>query len=285
MPLSPVAPNTPPARGYATGPYGLVHFHDTAARSARAPGALPLILLHQSPSSALQFKAGFEPLAERGIRSIAIDTPGFGNSDPTAFVPRVEDWASSIVAVLDHLGIEEADILGHHTGSLLATEVALQFPSRVRHVILNGPFLATEVERASFMAAMHRTDPDYEIKIDGSHLMKSFDIRMRMGGEDPDPRVATRGVVAKYQALGPFAWGHNAAFQYDHEATMRKLTKRTLILTNTGDDIYTFAQRAREMFPQFGYHELMGGSHDIVDQQPEAWAAAVAEFLRDSLCR
>lgn len=272
-------PASRPQRGYAPGPHGLVHFHDTAARAASAPAAVPLVLLHQSPSSALQFEAGFEPLAERGLRNIAMDTPGFGNSDPTAFVPRVEDWASSVVAVLDHLGIEQADILGHHTGSCLATEVAIQFPKRVRRVILNGPFVATEAERATFMEGMHRTDPDYVIKKDGSHLMKSFDIRMRMGGVDPDPKVATKGVVAKYQALGPFTWGHNAAFRYDHAATMRQMKTRTLILTNTGDDIYTLAKRAREMFPNFEYAELIGGSHDIVDQQPEEWAEAVAAFL------
>jgi pimeloyl-ACP methyl ester carboxylesterase len=54
----------------------------------------------------------------------------------------------------------------------------------------------------------------------------------------------------------------------------------TLILTNTGDDIYHLAQRARTARPDMAYVELVGGTHDIVDEQPQAWAAAVATFLK-----
>ena len=69
-----------------------------------------------------------------GIRAIGVDTPGFGESDPTPFVPTAEDWAAAIPAVLDHLGVARADVLGHHTGSMVAPEVALQFPDRVRRL-------------------------------------------------------------------------------------------------------------------------------------------------------
>ena len=264
-----------PTRGYASGPHGQVHFHDTAAPGAGAA----LVLLHQSPASARQFEAAFLPLARRGIRSIAIDTPGFGNSDPTPFVPDVADWAGSIVAVLDHLGVGAADVLGHHTGSMTATEVALQFPARVRRLILNSPFPATAAERAQYLEAMQRAAARFVPQLDGSHLLRSFELRRQMYGPAPDPVVLTRGVVEKYQARGPFQWGHDAAFRYDHAAAMQKLALRTLILTNTGDDIHALAQRARAMFPHFEYRELEGGTHDIVDQQPEAWADAVAAFL------
>ena len=103
-------------RGYARGPHGQVHYHDNQGASA-----MPLLLLHQAPMSHRQFDAVYEPLKTRGIRAIGIDMPGFGMSDPTSFVPKVADWASSVAAVLDHLRIRQADVLGHHTGALLAT--------------------------------------------------------------------------------------------------------------------------------------------------------------------
>lgn len=269
-----------PARGYARGPHGLVHYHDSGARVRPGGASLPLVLLHQSPMSARQFDAALEPLAMRGIRSIAIDTPGFGESDPTPFVPRIEDWAGSIVAVLDHLDIARADLLGHHTGALLATEVALQAPDRVGRLVLNGPFPASEGERRQYLAAMEAGRKESEPALDGLHFVRSFALRLAMHGPGPaDPELITRYVVQKYRGRAPHWYGHNAAFHYDHAAAIARLAHRTLILTNTGDDIYEFAGRAAALRPDFGYQEMQGGTHDIVDQRPDEWAAIIAAFL------
>lgn len=280
-------PAAPPAlrvsRGYAPGPHGLVHFHDSRPQVMPPAGDLPLLLLHQSPASARQFERAFGPLVRRNVRFVAVDTPGFGFSDPPPSLPRIEDLASSIVAVMDHLGIAQADVLGHHTGSLLATELALQYPKRVRRVVLNGPFPIDEAERQKFVAGSQRSHERGAPKLDGSHLLSSFQARVRMYGPDPDPQTITRIVVEKYQGLAPFTWGHDAAFRYDHAASLKRITQPALILTNTGDDIYPMAQRARTLRPDFAYHELQGGTHDIVDQQPEAWAEAVVAYLRRPL--
>jgi pimeloyl-ACP methyl ester carboxylesterase len=134
----------PPRRGYADGPYGQVHYQDTGE-------GRPLVLLHQAPMSARQYDSVYEKLAARGIRAIGVDMPGFGMSDATDFTPRIEDYATAIPAVLDHLGIDRADILGHHTGALVATEVALQFPDRIINLVMNGPVPLKDDERARFM--------------------------------------------------------------------------------------------------------------------------------------
>ena len=267
-------------RGYARHLDRLVHFQDSGGLVKPRVGERPLVLLHQSPQSTRQFESAFKPLVARGIRFIAIDTPGFGFSDPTPAIPKVEDWAPAVVAVLDHLGIQQADVLGHHTGSLIATEVALQNPQRVRRVILNGPFPVTEAERAEYIAAGDLSHAAGVAVVDGSHMLKSFETRVRMWGPNPDPAIITRSIAEKYQGLGPYWWGHYAAFRYDHSAALKRLTHPTLILTNTGDDIYELAQRARTLRPEFAYVEIQGGTHDIVDQQPEAWCDAVVAFLR-----
>ena len=80
---------------------------------------------------------------------------------------------------------------------------------------------------------------------------------------------------------GATAWyGHKAAFEYDLMADFMRLGARTLILTNTGDDLYHMAQRAHTLRPDMAYRELVGGTHDIVDEQPQAWVDAVAGFIR-----
>jgi len=111
------APVKPPMeRGYARGPFGQVHYQAVQAGK-------PLVLIHQASMSSRQFESVYPIFIERGYRPIGIDCPGFGMSDVTDFVPRVEDWARVVPAVLDHLKITQADIVGHHTGALVATEV------------------------------------------------------------------------------------------------------------------------------------------------------------------
>lgn len=249
-----------------------MHFYDGGVGE-------PLLLLHQSPMSARQFESVSAPLSARGIRPVALDLPGFGCSDPTPFVPEIGDWAPAAVAVMDHLGFGRCDVLGHHTGALVATEVALQAPQRVRRLILNGAFPITPEERAAGLEGVRKREIELEYSGDGAHLRDSFLSHQRAYGPGSDPRRITRYVVEKFQGFGPFWYGHHAAYRYDHAAALPKITQRTLLLSNTGDRIHDQALRARALRPDFAYTELQGGTGAIIDQQPEAWADAVAAFL------
>ncbi|MCB2107209.1 MAG: hypothetical protein KDE14_05885, partial [Rhodobacteraceae bacterium] len=77
-----------------------------------------------------------------------------------------------------------------------------------------------------------------------------------------------------------FWYGHKAAYQYNMAEDFKALKVPTLLLTNTGEDLYEITQRARAMRPDMDYVELTGGTHDIVDEQPQAWAAAVAAYVK-----
>lgn len=268
--------NSPAAaqlRGYAKGPWGLVHYYDNCS-NGRA-----LLLLHQAPMSARQFDAVYEPLARHGIRAIGIDTPGFGMSDPTPFVPRVEDWTPAIIAVADHLKLQRFDVLGHHTGALIATDMGVVYPDRVRSVLINGPFPLNEDERQERLSRLQKSEMEFKYKDDGSHLQKAFLLRQRMYGAGADPRLITRYVVEQFQGFAPFWHGHNAAYRYDHAAALEKLKVPALLFTNTGDLIYEFSLRAQRIRPDFDFVEISGGGVDIVDQQPAAWSDVVATFL------
>jgi pimeloyl-ACP methyl ester carboxylesterase len=261
-----------PRRSYADGPYGQVHFHDTGA------GA-PLVLLHQAPVSARQYEAVYPLLAALGVRAIGMDMPGFGMSDPTPFVPRVEDYARAVPALLDHLGIAKAAVLGHHTGALVATEVALQFPERVDQLIVNGPLPLEDAERQQWLDWVRNDEMKFTAAPDGSHLAKLFRVRYEMAAGTVPGDTITRYISETTMGFAPFWYGHHAAFVYDHTPALKKLTHRTLILTNTGDQIYEHAKVAHRIRPDFEFVALEGGGIDVTDQLPEAWAKAVAGFV------
>lgn len=79
-------------------------------------------------------------LTESGRRVIGLDCRGHGHSekphDPAAY-DRTE-MAADVVRLLDHLGLEKADLVGYSMGGRIALEAALDHPRRVGRVVLGG---------------------------------------------------------------------------------------------------------------------------------------------------
>jgi pimeloyl-ACP methyl ester carboxylesterase len=265
-------------KGYADGPDGQVHFRDAGT-------GRPLLLLHQTPCHLGQFDAAWPALVAAGIRPIGVDTPGYGQSDPPRGTPTIGAYARAVAAVLEHLALESADVLGHHTGASIAAELAVAEPARIRRVILNGPPLFTPEERAAYLQAIAAA-PRPEPRADGSHLLAVWQRRQHFTPGWTSVAAMHRGVVMMLSAaLGATAQGagerpgYTAAFAHDIGVPLRAITQPGLILTNTGDDLYGTSCRARDVRPDFAFVALPGGTHDIVDEQPAEWAAAVSAFL------
>ncbi len=261
------------SRGYAQGVFGQVHFYDTGG------SGIPVILCHQAPMTARQFDAVYPYFGKRGVRAIGVDYPGFGMSDPTQEPASIKDYMNAVLAVMDHHKIEQADIAGHHTGALVANELALQHPARARNIIMHGPSPLNADEREKWHEYTRINEKEFTHKTDGSHLTELFLRRWQHAEPATDPALVTRYVVETMMGLGPFWYGHNAAFNYDHEVSLEKLQHRGLILTNTGDLIFELAERARELRPDLDYIALQGGGVDIIDQQPETWVDVILDFI------
>ena len=265
-------PQQRPRRSYADGPFGQIHF--------QTPGSgRPIVLIHQAPMTSGQFDNVYDPLAQLGLQPIGIDMPGFGQSDPTEFVPSVADYAQVVVPVLDTLGIARCALLGHHTGALAATEAAIAFPDRIYALIINGPLIVRQEEREDFFAKLHVWERGFSARTDAGHMAELFSIRERFAnGSVPLDRISDY-VVQALSGRGPFWYGHHAAYTYQQDERLPLVTQPTLLLSNTGDLIYPHVERARAVRVDFHVTVLKGGGIDIVDQQPEAWADAVAAFL------
>lgn len=262
-------------RAYADGPFGQIHFQYAAT-------GRPLILLHQAIMSSGQFDNVFAPLIAHGLRPIAIDMPGFGMSDAPADAPTIKDYAKAVIPVLDALGIDKAAIAGHHTGSLVATEVANAHRDRIDAVIIAGPMIISEQERAEGMSGLVADERAFKAKPHGEHFMDFAKIREWLAesapvGNDRISDYVTQAMLAYHK--GAYWYGHHAAFTYRHDEPLQALTQPTLLLTNNGDMTHPSSLKAKEMRPDFAYTEINGGGIDICDQSPQEWAHAIAAFL------
>jgi pimeloyl-ACP methyl ester carboxylesterase len=96
----------------------------------------PLVLLH---GGLLTIDLNFGPLlgplaASRQV--IAVELQGHGRTGDTGRPMTIEALAGDVVALLDHLGIAEADLFGFSLGGLVACAVALGAPARVGKLIV-----------------------------------------------------------------------------------------------------------------------------------------------------
>lgn len=261
-------------RGYADGPFGQVHFQYAAE-------GRPIILLHQAIMSSDQFSNVFGPLTAGGLRPVAIDMPGFGMSDAPGTPPTIGEYATAIMPVLDALGIGQAAIAGHHTGALVATEVALAYPERIDAVVLHGPMIIDEDERQRMTDWLVPREKAFTTKAGGEHFVEIAAIREQLAEGTIRPVRISDYVMQAMMAWqkGAYWYGHAAAFAYRHEEPLRRLRQPTLLLTNTGDMTHSGALAAHVLRPDFDYFEIEGGGIDICDQNPAAWAGAIVRFL------
>ena len=97
----------------------------------------PLLLLHGWGVSSELFAPILEVLGP-GRRLIVPDLPGFGATPAPEAPWSVHDFAAWCVALLDRLGIETCDLVGHSNGGRIGIVLAATYPGRVRRMVLTG---------------------------------------------------------------------------------------------------------------------------------------------------
>jgi pimeloyl-ACP methyl ester carboxylesterase len=98
-------------------------------------GQYPVVCLHGITAQHRAFNAAARHLApSRG--AVGVDLRGRGDSDKPESGYGLATHASDVVRVLDHLGLEEAVLLGHSMGAFVALKTALAYPNRVRALAL-----------------------------------------------------------------------------------------------------------------------------------------------------
>ena len=95
----------------------------------------PLVLLHGVATSRLVWRRVIERLAH-DRRVIAVDVPGFGESEPAGPGFDLDEVADRLAA---GLGLERFDLVGHSLGGAVAVATAARHPEAVRRLVLVAP--------------------------------------------------------------------------------------------------------------------------------------------------
>lgn len=257
-------------RGFASLPHGQVHYAECGPDDAPA-----VLLLHQSPRSWAEYRAVLPRLGTR-LHAIAMDTAGFGDSQPLPGTAAVEGWAEVAVQLLDAVGIARAHVVGHHTGGVIAVELAARHGEHVASLVLSS----TPVTDAAFRRARSERPPidAVERRDDGGHLAELW--RRRQAFYPPGRPDLLQAFVADALKVADVEDGHRAVAAYRMEERFAALVQPTLLI-HAPEDPFAAPHLAhwRALLPHAQVAEIAGGGVPLPDQLPEAFAQAVLRFI------
>ncbi|MEA2421194.1 MAG: 4,5:9,10-diseco-3-hydroxy-5,9,17-trioxoandrosta(10),2-diene-4-oate hydrolase [Thermoleophilaceae bacterium] len=252
-------------------------------------GAEPLVMLHGLGATKAEFLPTVPALAPE-FRTIAIDLPGFGDSDkpfPAAYDPRM--FARWVQALLDALELDRVNLLGHSMGGRVALEVGMRHPERIDRLVLMTPSMAW-LSAPSWASALRFVRPELGflqpapkgfvegivkrvVPTSSSHFVApALDEFLRS-------YLTPRGRVAFYAAARNIALEEPGEFWSGLEA----LSPEALFIWGRRDGLVpiAFARHVKERLPAARHCELDCG-HVPQLERPQQLHAAITRFLRES---
>lgn len=120
----------------------------------------PLVLLHGGLGAG-ELLGPILPALTEHRRVILVDLAGHGHSpDPADRPLRAELLGDDIAALIEHLGLERADVMGYSLGGKAALRTALQHPARVRRLVLVSVAFARAGNHPEVVATMDAMGPE-----------------------------------------------------------------------------------------------------------------------------
>ena len=266
-------------RSYVTHDWGQIH---VLTSQPEVPGnPTPLVCFAPNPYSGNYYRLFMEELGSDRTM-LALDYPGIGQSD---IYPGELDMSTLAEIMADSLtslgwgptGKGPVDVCGYHTGTLVATELAVTYPHLVRRIILLGiPYYdaAGRQERFDRLSQVKPWPDSF------AAVAQDWIFAVEMRNENVSLERAFGNYLESAGAWQGKARIYGAVFQYPAEERAPLLTQPTLVLNPHGD--------LKE--PSRAYAELIDGAtvielpdlkYGIFDAAPEILASHARPFLSE----
>ncbi len=267
----------------------------TAAELAVAEageGGRPLLLTHGFTGAKEDFTPWLDHLADRGWHAVAPDLRGHGRSggpdDEAAYT--VAALAGDLLELVDALGWDRCTVLGHSMGGVIAQRLALEAAGRLEALVLMGTFhgplrldpgvheLAVGTVRTQGLAGL--LEGMKALAATGDLPLASEADRRRR--EDP---AYVAFCDAKLLATAPAAYCGLLGSMRTEPDRLDRLAEAlrgvpTLVLVGEQDtDLVPEAQRLAAALPDTVLAVVPGAGHSPQFEAPEAWWAALTDFL------
>lgn len=245
-----------------------------------------VILHHGGLYYGWYWESQIRALTAEGYRVVVKDRLGWGKSSKPDIPYSISLWASNTARLMDHLGIDQAAVVGHSIGGQMVTRFAYLYPERTTHLVtVNQVGLTDRRKGRGFrpLTGEVDTDPDMDAVYEGlvewanenfaiwkPEFIKHMRIRYgnRLSGEWPRQAYISR-------LTGQMRGMDTVVNDWQHIETP------TLILGGA-EDYPTYAEeaiKAANTFPNGEVFNIPGVGHNPHEEVPEIVNAKLIEFL------
>ena len=234
-------------------------------------GGTPLVLLHGGGSTIESTYGRVLPLFARHRKVIALEEQNHGRTSSRDVPERFSDSADDVAALLGHLEIEKADVMGFSNGASVAMQVAIRHPALVRKLVFASSMTKKSGAHPQFWEGMSKAT-----FADMPQLLKDAFLKV-----NPDPRKLHIMYERDVERMQNFV--------ETSDEDVRSVTAPTLIIA--GDrDVPTpeHAVELSHLLPTAHLMILPGGHGDYLGEllvterpsrYPELTTAVIEEFL------
>ncbi len=279
MTSPPPVPGVSARRFYGACRFGQMHVY-AAQPTAGLGDKTALVCFHTSPLSGVEFRLFQNRLATNRV-VLCPDTPGFGGSDAPPRVPVIPDYAAAMADMLEDagygpMGRGPVDLLGTHTGTLIATELAGARPDLVRQVVLSSIALFSDAQRAEMRTRYGGPQP---LLTDGSFVPKAFQESVISGHEDQSAERRLEFFAERLRAGTKSWYGPEASLSYDPIPRLKTMAQPVLFLV-VKDILAQNTRDAAALVPNGKLTDLEAATTNAPwDAQADMLAAAVRGHL------
>jgi len=211
----------------------------------------PLILLHGNGGDYSYFSKQMDDFSSM-YHVYALDTRGHGKTNRGEAPFTIRQFADDLLAFMDSHNIEKANILGFSDGANIAMVFAINYPTRVDHLIVNGGNLNDKGIKRSVQIPI-------EI---GYKIASSF--------ADKKPKAKANAEMLNLMVNEP-----NIAVE-----DLAKIQAPTLVIAGTNDVIKDEHTRLIAEHIPGAELKLIKGGHFIANKKPIEYNKAILEFLK-----
>jgi len=181
----------------------------------------PLVLLHGGISAGEMFEAIMPELSAKR-RVITVDLQGHGGTADIDRPLRPESMADDVAALIEHLGLAQADVMGYSLGGAVALRTAIQHPQLVRRLVLVSIPFRRDGSHPEVVEAMDQFTPQLAEMLRQSPLYERYS-RLAPRVEDWPVLIAKTSDALHYQ--------------YDWTAETERLQTPTMLVFADADSV------------------------------------------------
>ena len=250
-------------------PYGKVRYWTCGSGS-------PLLLVHGMGWGPWVWENIIETLAKQ-YRVYAICLPGFHGSDRPVDWYRIEDISEGIVTFMDALGMQQADVVAQHGGSLICFDLAARHPDRVTKLVLNScPAWSREDGRKY-------NDTDWLPRQCTERGLKAP--RTLEQVQRAIPNADQRSADLWNKGTADLGWSfitHTAMAEYHMPARMGMVKAPTFLIYGDKDAAHLWAgvEMLKSAIPHARFETMVGAGMAPPYEQPQEFLRLIMEFLR-----